>query len=330
MVPGRLAGSSTLGGLIFLIACASPPPARVGVSPTVEISESEEEELPPPPPAVSESIVLDAAGPYFGYSVREQRRMSAEELLSTLASHDAVCLGERHDRAGDHFAQLEVIRGFGERQHLRGFEFGVAFEMVRQEFAPALAKYQRGDLDRDAFVEASRWESEWGFSIHYYDPLFRAATQANAPLIALGVERELTRTVAREGIDALSEDDAARLPDLDLKDTEHRQLFDALMSAHPGTDATSLDRFYAAQVIWDESMAEESARFLDERRPLGKLLIAAGLAHCHRSGVVSRLERRTTMQVTNVWVAEGQPIVGDKGPEALLAQGYDYQMVLER
>lgn len=318
------------GGLLLLSACASQASGRVGVSPTVEVTEFEEETAPPPPPEVPESVVLDAAGPYYGYAVHDERRLSAEELLTTLASYDAVCLGEQHDRPEDHFAQLEVIRGFGERQQMRGFAFGVGFEMVRQEFDSVLRKYQLAEIDRDAFLEASRWEKEWGFSIHYYDPLFRAATEADAPLLALGVDRDLTRRVAREGIEGLAEDDAARLPELDLEDREHRRLFETLMSGHPGAPTASLDRFYAAQVIWDESMAELSARFLLERRPLAKLLIAAGVAHCHRSAIVSRLERRTTMQITNLMVARGQPVTQSEGPEAALARGYDYQLVFER
>ena len=59
------------------------------------------------------------------------------------------------------------------------------------------------------------------------------------------------------------------------------------------------ERFYAAQVIWDETMAEGAAAWLDDARQ--QVMVIAGNGHCHQSAIPSRVARRkpdaTTLSV---------------------------------
>lgn len=59
------------------------------------------------------------------------------------------------------------------------------------------------------------------------------------------------------------------------------------------------ERLYAAQVIWDETMAEVSAGWLaggDDRR----IVLLAGNGHCHESAIISRIERRGDYRAASV------------------------------
>ena len=104
---------------------------------------------------------------------------------------------------------------------------------------------------------------------------------------------------------------------------------DALVSPDELTELDSLgadDRLYAAQVIWDETMADTAAEFLasgDDRR----VVILAGNGHCHDTAVVSRIERRGDFEAVSV-----RPVIdtGEGAVSALIAEDqHDFLFVLE-
>jgi hypothetical protein len=141
-------------------------------------------------------------------------------------------------------------------------------------------------------------------------------------LLALDAATELTKHVAHHGLASLSPDEQAQLPELDLHDARHRAWFDALMEdmggseahAHsasgmgsgsgavePDADAAmpSADDIYAVQVIWDETMADTTAKWLGAHAD-GHVLILAGNGHCHDSAIVGRLKRRGIADVVSL------------------------------
>ena len=73
---------------------------------------------------------------------------------------------------------------------------------------------------------------------------------------------------------------------------------DAQASRTPAMSAT-LERFYAAQVTWDETMAETAARWVSEN-PGGRVVVIAGSGHCHQSAIPRRFERRTGLSMLSV------------------------------
>ena len=93
------------------------------------------------------------------------------------------------------------------------------------------------------------------------------------------------------------------------------------MQNHPGVDADSLERYYAAQVVWDETMAESAAHWLSEHAPVRRLLIVAGQAHCQHSAIPSRLERRGARNVAAIWL-------GTSNPPPEVEKQYDYALII--
>ena len=61
-----------------------------------------------------------------------------------------------------------------------------------------------------------------------------------------------------------------------------------------------MDNFYEAQVVWDETMADNAARWVAAHAPSRQLVILAGRAHCRRDAIPARIERRQAVRVTNV------------------------------
>jgi uncharacterized iron-regulated protein len=284
-------------------------------------------------PAPAEDVILKAARPFTGHRPADGLNLEDEALLTYLASADAICLGERHDNVLDHYAEWRLVSGLSERRPLRGFEMGVGLEMVRSDDQPTVDAYREGRVDDKAFEKLSNWHTEWGFPIQYYRPTMQVARDAHAGLLAMGVERSLTRLIAEQGLKSLSEDRARQVPELDTSSKKHRELFNSLMEGHP-VEAGNLENYYEAQLVWDESMAESASTWLLARQPGRKLVILAGTAHCHREAIPARIERRTGLTVVSVLpVDKGAPLPIAKEPktqEAHIVAGYDYQMVFGR
>ena len=88
----------------------------------------------------------------------------------------------------------------------------------------------------------------------------------------------------------------------------------------------SADRIYTVQVIWDEAMADTSAKWL-AANPGGHLILLAGNGHCHDSAIINRMKRRGITDALSVRgvIDDGEGSVG----EALARPINDYILVLQ-
>lgn len=88
----------------------------------------------------------------------------------------------------------------------------------------------------------------------------------------------------------------------------------------------SADRIYTAQVLWDETMADGSARWI-KAHPGSHLVILAGNGHCHDTAIVNRLKRRGIADVLSV-----RAVIDDREgsvSDVLAKPINDYVFVLE-
>jgi uncharacterized iron-regulated protein len=270
---------------------------------------------------VPKNTVENAALPFVGLRASDCQLLSGDDLMAELAGYDAICIGERHDNPHDHWAQLEIVRDLAERAESRGRELGVGFEMFDRADQPLLAQWQERKIDTEALIEKSNWDDDWGYPFGYYRPLLELGRRQNLGLLALNAPREFTRTIAREGLDALDDDQRELLPELDLSQPEHRAAFDQAMKDHPHGGADP-DNLYAAQVVWDETMAHDATAWLRLRRPSRQLVVIAGAMHCRSSAIPGRIERRTPVRAAAVL-----PVVqaGEAKPDL---DGFDYGFVM--
>ena len=341
--------------LLAVSGCAEQkkPETPIGQSAQYELDAIEEKSDSSPP--LAPQVVEQAAREFTGYRLNDERSFDEETFMSLLASADLICIGERHDQPLDHYAQLAVLRGILKRAPMRGVEIGVAFEMVRHDYTKALTSFLEGDATMSEFVDRSAWEKEWGFPIELYAPIFEEAKKHHLAGVALGVRRSTTRAVARSGLDELKPEIKSALPELDLTQDRHRRNFYAMMGGHPGEpggdQAQMMANYYAAQVVWDEAMAEYSAKWLTERSPVRKLVVFAGTAHCAYSAIPQRTERRGNFVAVSVLPVDGgKPLATSEAPSLpgetkeddqasskqeapnineFLAADYDFQLIFQ-
>jgi uncharacterized iron-regulated protein len=272
-------------------------------------------------PKVAADAVQRAAGAVQVVRLRDGAELSGPALGRELLEYDAVCAGEAHDSAAQHYGQLWLEQRLAARADNLGLELGVGFEMWANRFQGTLNYYASGKLSEADFLEQTEYESRWGYSFSYYRPLLETARNLGLPLVALNARSEVTSHIPREGLADLPQSLGYDLPELDLSDPEHRADFERRMKDHPGIEPGDLDRYYAAQVVWDETMAENAGRWLDRHTPVRRLLIIAGQAHCQRSAIPSRIERRAARRVAALLLATAPLTSDEKAP-------FDYALIV--
>ncbi|MFM7788781.1 MAG: ChaN family lipoprotein, partial [Microcystis panniformis] len=73
---------------------------------------------------------------------------------------------------------------------------------------------------------------------------------------------------------------------------EYRQQILAVYEQHTGGSSQGFDRFFLAQVLWDETMADAIAKFW-QAHPEYQIIVLAGKGHiAYGYGIPSRVQRR--------------------------------------
>jgi uncharacterized iron-regulated protein len=221
--------------------------------------------------------------------------------LAPLRDADVVYLGETHDSAADHAAQLDIIQ----RLHIENPDLAIGLEMFQRPFQPVIDRYLAGEISEAELVEQTEYLERWGFPWEFYAPILQFAKENQVPVLALNTPREVTRQVSREGLDSLNSEDFRYIPpleEIDLSNTDYREFVASAFGAHSGHGNFNFDNFFAAQVLWDETMAETIANFkLDH--PETRIVVLAGTGHViYGYGIPHRVERRIGGDFTQVTV----------------------------
>jgi uncharacterized iron-regulated protein len=303
----------------------APEPADAGGGePSEPSADAGPPEPPQPPPGLPRDIVEQSALPIYGLEAGVV--LSESELWDRLAESPAVCFGEFHDVPAHHYAETRALDALAARAQHECRPFAVGFEMFQRPYQAPLSAFVAGELGEAEFLAQTEYATRWGYDFALYRPLLERARDRRLPALALNMQREITRKIGRTGLVSLSEEELALLPELVLDDEEHRTYIFGLFGVLPEhAEEFGLENVYVAQTVWDETMADTSARWLSTAGPEALLLDFAGGAHCHRSAIPRRITRRTGEPALSVHaVFESELADGTFTPE-----GYDVLVVLD-
>lgn len=247
------------------------------------------------------------------------------DFVRTLATHRHVYVGEHHTDPVSHQTQLDVLRLLADAGH----RVAVAIEWLPESAQGALDAYVAGALDEQELLERVRWHEVWGHDFTHYGPILRWAKTHGLPVWALGADPALVRSVGRHGVDGLSPEDRDRLPPLDSGNPLHRAFFEALMGraaahhgGHPGGPhhAGSMDRYYLAQLVRDETMARSLATHLQGAGGDGLIaVVLAGRGHIdHGLGIPARAQALTGLDFAIVLPVTPESLPAHDGMRDLL------------
>jgi len=218
--------------------------------------------------------------------------------IQNLKSQDVIYLGENHDNPEHHQRQLAIIERLQGNSNNNNIDLAIALEMFQRPFQPILDRYIAQEIDEAQLKEQTEYDTRWGFDWEFYAPIFRYARKQHIPLIALNTPTEITSKVAQTGIDSLKGDDFRYIPprnEIKLDNMEYKQNIAKIYLQHIEKgqgNSQDLDNFFAAQVLWDETMAEAIALY-HQNNPESQIVVLVGKAHVMNDyAIPDRVKRR--------------------------------------
>ena len=229
--------------------------------------------------------------------------LTQKQILQELAKANVVYLGETHNNPEDHKAQLEILQALHQQNPKIAMgavapRIAIAMEMFQRPFQDVLDQYLVGKITEAQLVEQSEYEKRWSFPWENYAPLLRFAKTNQLPVLALNTPTEVTRKVARSGLESLTSDERRYIPpfsEIRTDNADYRKMAQQVYELHHQSghgNSTSFEQFFTAQVLWDETMADKIAQFL-KAHPDYQVIVLAGTGHIiYGYGIPSRVARR--------------------------------------
>lgn len=200
--------------------------------------------------------------------------VAADRLLRAMADREVVLLGEQHDRADHHRWQLHTLAGL----HALRPDLVIGLEMLPREAQPALDAWVAGELGEAEFLAASDWYAHWRLDPDLYLPILHFARLHGVPLKALNVTAELRRRLASEGWEAVPTTERYGITPPAAPASAYRETLAESFAEHD-LESAAIDRFVAAQLVWDRAMASALAEAAGEEALVVGLMGWRHLAH---------------------------------------------------
>lgn len=242
-----------------------------------------------PEPKTAEAIVREQEAPLKLVDGATGRELSMDKLLAEMRGARVVYVGERHDRPDDHAVQYALLR----QLYAEDSSLAIGMEMFQFPYQDPLDLWSAGQIDEVALRKQTEYDKRWGFDFSMYRPILEFARGRGLEIVALNAPQEVAFAVAKSGVEELPADAAEGLPELDLDDPAHRALFDAEFDAVEHDVGDGIERYYEAQVLWDETMGARVAETLSRPEGPHRMIVFAGRVHVKQGlGIPERGARR--------------------------------------
>jgi uncharacterized iron-regulated protein len=248
-------------------------------------------------PGPQHGMMAAAYVPQRVYDTRLKAFTDFETMLADLARADVALVGEQHDDPNTHRLEAAVLQGLMRR----GVGVTVSLEMFERDVQPVLDGYLAGTTAEDDFLKASR---PWPRYATDYRTLVEMARGHGWPIVAANVPRKYAADIAKTGLAAVSSLPDPERPlvarDLQCPLDAYFDRFAATMSGHPAGEGAAADqramveRYYQAQCVKDETMAESIAASFDRQSgKRGTIVHFTGAFHVDfGGGTAERVRRR--------------------------------------
>ncbi len=250
---------------------------------------------PAPYPA---GTILDAA---------DGRVVSFETMMADLQTVSIVYVGETHTQAAHHELQLKILKALYQWHPGR---VAVGMEMFARPYQSVLDQWVQGSLSEASLLQKTHWYANWRYDFALYRDQLLYIQEKRIPLFALNIEFHIPSKIAAGGIDSLLPYQVEQLPDrMDLTHGPHREYVQRMYEGHAAhvKNRYDFENFYAAQVVWDEAMAEAVSRHAGDFQTM---VVFTGSGHIVKGfGIPERARFRTGLSYRTVMpLAVGEPV----------------------
>lgn len=215
--------------------------------------------------------------------------LAPKDVAAAIAGADFVALGEEHMTPAVHRRHHELLREL----YVKRPEMIIAMEMFERDVQVVLDQYLKGEIDEATFLAGSR---PWPHYARDYRPVIEFAKQHGIPVLAANAPRELAKKASKEGVEAVAGNEfVARVTT--APEDAYWAAFAETMKGHEGMFGPGgMQRFYAAQCLKDDTMAESIVDHLKAARAANQnpiVVLICGKFHSDRElGTVARVKSR--------------------------------------
>jgi len=232
------------------------------------------------------------------------RPLTIEDVVGRVDAGGVLILSELHGNPIHIERQIEALNALSKTGRCT---VSVGLEFLSWVHQAEVDDFFNGKLAEADFLKAVEWGS---------DPFSNYRTQALIPqttggtLIGINAPRSLTSAISKLGVDGISSEQAALLPpNFSLGSAAYRERFDEIMGGH--VPVTAIDRYFAAQSAWDDTMAWQIESFL-KSHPGHCLAVVVGDFHASwGGGLPDRLRARSVSNVVVVSQIESSDFARD-------------------
>ena len=218
--------------------------------------------------------------------LNRKTELPLSQAVLELKKSQIVLIGEHHSNIAHHRAQLAVIQAL----KAAGLEVAIGLEMFRHESQPALDRWVAGEIDAQSFEKI--YYDNWNFPWQTYSMIFEYARDRKIPMIGLNVPREITRKVARNGFQSLTQEQKGQLAEVScVVDQQYMNYIRQAFGGH-GHGQLNFIYFCEAQMVWDTAMAVYSLNYL-EKNPNAVVVVLTGVGHAQKGAVPRQIQIRS-------------------------------------
>ena len=194
------------------------------------------------------------------------------KLWNSISVADVVYLGEVHSDQRNHEYELELVKSL----LARGLRVAVGWEMFSRIDQTLLDEFDRRQISLEQLLDQSGFKKSWGVYSPVYAKILATTVANGIPNIGLNATNTLVHQVAMG--QTLNQDERTQLPTGYRVHPGAFENFVNLLGHHPGVAEADLHRYFDAQNIWDQTMADSIVEF-HRKNPGTKLIVLAGRAH---------------------------------------------------
>ncbi|MBV9490501.1 MAG: ChaN family lipoprotein [Verrucomicrobia bacterium] len=208
-----------------------------------------------------------------GVTASSLTRQDADPWRAVMGTR-VMYVGELHDDAAHHAFELRLVQALARAK----VDFVVGWEMFDRYRQPSLDAWQRGQLTQAQLFQRTGFERSWASYSPWYARILQETRRLRVENLALNAPPALAHKVAQG--QALMPEERAALPKGFRVDPGAFRHFVQMMGGtrHPGVTESSLRRFFAAQSLWDQTMASAILEFCQDH-PETKVVVLTGRGH---------------------------------------------------
>jgi uncharacterized iron-regulated protein len=243
------------------------------------------------------------------------KAVSFDQLIDQVGARRLIFIGEVHNNPEHHLIQVQILQALMSQYE----PLTLAVEFFNKTQQPVLDHYMDGsttETTETVFLKDVGWDKNWAYAYHFYRPLLLMTKEKGRKILAINAPNTIVKKVARSGLSSLDPSERNQLAShIDLENESHRSYLRKIYEKHTHKDLKRFDFFYQAQCVWEDTMAENIAKYLSKNKE--KLVVLAGNGHIiNNDGIPNRTLSRIKTPMATILL---QPLTGPLNIERKMA-----------